>query len=383
MDGAVNLDVHTLAIIGLAVGFTIAMSFGLLGMALRGMAALPIWATAFLLLTLAGLAEGYDENGGFLSAIVGSALIAVANAAMLVGIAIHIGYRLPWHWPLLVIGVFMAIQVAFLLWPPPPDVEAVVFGVKSIVWDAWMIWLLVFRAPRELRTGCAFTALVFAIDALFYVARGAVSLHPEMDSHALLAVVLTTSNYIFGILCTFLLSTGFTLMLAQRLTHDLRMAAEIDGLTGLLNRSALIRESSRRLGAARGHSHAALLFDLDNFKAVNDCWGHAGGDAVLKHFADTIRSAGIPGHALFSRYGGEEFLLLIPGTSANAATLLAEALRTRIEKAPAPYSGDWIAFTTSVGVCSSAETEVHHLIQAADEALYRAKHGGRNRVEVA
>jgi diguanylate cyclase (GGDEF)-like protein len=383
VDGAVNLDVHTLGIIGLAVGFTIAMSFGLLGMALRGMAALPIWATAFLLLTLAGLAEGYDENGGFLSAIVGSALIAVANAAMLVGIAIHIGYRLRWQGPLMVIGVFMAIQVAFLLWPPPPDVEAVVFGVKRIVWDAWMIWLLLFRAPRELRTGCAFTALVFAIDAFFYVARGAISLHPEMDSHALLAVVLTTSNYIFGILCTFLLSTGFTLMLAQRLTHDLRMAAEIDGLTGLLNRSALIRESNRRLGAARGHSHAALLFDLDNFKAVNDCWGHAGGDAVLKHFADTIRAAGIPGHALFSRYGGEEFLLLIPGTSANAATLLAEALRTRVEKAPAPYSGDWIAFTTSVGVCSSAETEVHHLIQAADEALYRAKHGGRNRVEVA
>lgn len=121
MDGAGNLDVHTLGIIGLAVGFTIAMSFGLLGMALRGMAALPIWATAFLLLTLAGLAEGYDENGGFLSAIVGSALIAVANAAMLVGIAIHIGYRLRWHLPLIVIGVFMAIQVAFLLWPPPPD----------------------------------------------------------------------------------------------------------------------------------------------------------------------------------------------------------------------------------------------------------------------
>lgn len=260
------------------------------------------------------------------------------------------------------------------------------FGVKSIVWDAWMIWLLLFRAPRELCTGCAFTALVFAIDAFFYVVRGAISLHPEMDSHALLAMVLTTSNYIFGILCTFLLSTGFTLMLAQRLTYDLRTAAEINGLTRLLNRSALIRESNRRLCAAWEHSHAALLFDLDNFKAVNDCWGHAGGDAVLKHLkhlADTIRAAGIPGHALSSRYGGEESLLLIPGTSANAATLLAEALRTRVEKAPTPYSGDWIAFTTSVGVCSSAETEVHHPMQAADEALYRAKHGGRNRAVLA
>ena len=133
MDGTANLDVHTLGIIGLAVGATIALSFTLLSMVLRGMLALHIWAGAFWLLTLAGLAEGYDENGTFLSAIVGSVLIAAANGAMLGGIAVHIKYPLRWRWPALLIAAFLAIQVAFFIAPPPQAVEATVFGVKSII----------------------------------------------------------------------------------------------------------------------------------------------------------------------------------------------------------------------------------------------------------
>lgn len=382
MDGVTGLDVHTLGVIGLAVGVTIALSFTLLSMVLRGMLALHIWAAAFWLLTAAGLAGGYDEKATFLSAIVGSALIAMANGAMLAGIAIHIGYPLRWRWPVLLIVFFLVIQAWFLAEPPSQAMEAAVFSGKSIVWDSWMVWLLL-RAPRELKTSAAFTAMIFVIDMCFYLARGAVWLHPELDSHALLASALTMSNYLFGILCTFLLSTGFTLMLAQRLVHDLRQAAEVDGLTGLLNRTAVVKESYRQLASARGRPNAALLFDLDNFKAINDRWGHAGGDAVLKHFAEVIRSGDLPEHALFSRYGGEEFLLLIPGTSPRSAAKLAEALRVRVAGAPAPFAGIEIPFTTSVGVSAMSDAEFHSLIQAADEALYRAKNAGRNRVEVA
>src|SRR6202012_5839434 len=157
------------------------------------------------------LAEGYDENGTFLSAIVGIILITTANGAMLGGIAIHIKYPLRWRWPALLIGVFLAVQVAFFFAPPPQAVEATVFGVKSIIWGIWMTRLPLFRSPRELKTGCAFPALVFVIDTLFYVARAAISLPPEIASHQMLSSILTTSNYLFGILCTFLLSTGFTL----------------------------------------------------------------------------------------------------------------------------------------------------------------------------
>ena len=379
MDGVTGLDVHTLGIIGLAVGIAIALSFSLMSLVLRGMAALHVWAAAFWLLTFAGLAQGYDENGSFLSAIIGSVLIALANAAMLVGIAMHLGHPLRWRWPALVIALFLLIQIGFMVWPPSQPLESAVFGLKSIFWDGWMVFFLL-RAPRELKAGSLFTALVFVIDALFYVARGLVSLHPEMESPEL-ASLLTTSNYLFGILCTFLLSTGFTLMLSQRLVHDLRVAANVDGLTGLLNRTALLKAAAPVLQANREHTHAVLLFDLDHFKAINDRWGHAGGDAVLQHFTRTLREGGIPARALLSRYGGEEFLLLAPCTSANVAVTLAESLRALVERSPAHYAGEPIMFTTSVGVATGTGTHIQRLIDTADAALYQAKRTGRDRVE--
>lgn len=379
MDGVTGLDVHTLGIIGLAVGVAIALSFSLMSLVLRGMPALHVWAAAFWLLTFAGLAEGYDENGSFLSAIIGSALIALANAAMLVGIAIHVRRPLPWRWPGLLIATFLLIQIAFMAWPPSQPLESTVFGLKSIIWDAWMVYLLL-RAPRELRAGSTFTAAVFVIDAMFYVIRGLISLHPEIDSPEL-ASLLTTSNYLFGILCTFLLSTGFTLMLSQRLVYDLRVAADVDGLTGLLNRTALLKAAAPILQAHRDPTHAVLLFDLDHFKSINDRWGHAGGDAVLKHFARTLEKGGLPPRALLSRYGGEEFLLLAPCTSANVAVSLAETLRALVECSPAQFDGEPIIFTTSVGVATGTGAHIQRLIDTADAALYQAKRTGRDRVE--
>ncbi|UPG88564.1 GGDEF domain-containing protein [Luteibacter aegosomaticola] len=379
MDGVTGLDVHTLGIIGLAVGIAIALSFSLMSLVLRGMPALHVWAAAFWLLTFAGLAEGYEENGSFLSAIIGSALIALANAAMLVGIAIHLRRPLRWLWPVLVIALFLMIQVAFLAWPPSQPLESAVFGLKSVLWDGWMIFFLL-RAPRELRAGSVFTALVFMIDILFYVARGFISLHPEIESPEL-SSLLTTSNYLFGILCTFLLSTGFTLMLSQRLVYDLRVAADVDGLTGLLNRTALLKGAAPMLQANRELTHAVLLFDLDHFKTINDRWGHAAGDAVLKHFAQTLRLSGLPPRALLSRYGGEEFLLFLPCTSVSVAVGVAESLRALIESSPATYGGEPILFTTSVGVATGTGAHIQRLIDTADTALYQAKRTGRDRVE--
>lgn len=134
-----HLDLFTLGVMGLAVGATISLSFTLLGLVLRGMPALRIWAAAFWIITLAGLAQGLDERDTFLSAIVGNALIAIANAAMLMGIAVHVRYPLRWRWPLLLSAAFLGLQVLFLLVPPSQSLEAIVFGAKSVVWDTWMI----------------------------------------------------------------------------------------------------------------------------------------------------------------------------------------------------------------------------------------------------
>ena len=378
-----HLDLFTLGVMGLAVGATISLSFTLLGLVLRGMPALRIWAAAFWIITLAGLAQGLDERDTFLSAIVGNALIAVANAAMLMGIAVHVRYPLPWRWPLLLSGAFLALQVLFLLVPPSQVLEAMVFGAKSVVWDAWMIWVLLRRSPRDLRVSCMFTALVFAADAAFYLLRSAVMVAPGTASQVLLATQLVTANYLFAIICTFLVSTGFTLLLAERLTLDLRTMARTDGLTGLRNRNAVIEDGRRAVEAcrARGQTSSVLLLDLDRFKAINDNWGHHAGDDVLRHFVKIVRVVQLPEGALLGRYGGEEFLLVLPGIDAAQAIVAAEGVRSRLAAAPAQHGGEQIGVTTSVGVAGAADMDFDALITAADAALYRAKHHGRNRVE--
>jgi diguanylate cyclase (GGDEF)-like protein len=127
---------------------------------------------------------------------------------------------------------------------------------------------------------------------------------------------------------------------------------------------------------------SVLAFDLDKFKSVNDTYGHAGGDAVLKLFAnvarETLRATDIVG-----RLGGEEFVALLPSTATEAA-VAAERVRAALATASVVHEERRIAVTVSIGVASGAPTtEIETLIARADGVLYRAKENGRNRVEIA
>jgi diguanylate cyclase (GGDEF)-like protein len=377
-----HFDLFTLGVIGAAIGIAISISFTLLGLVLRGLPALRIWASAFWVLTAAALAQGLNENGSLLSAIAGGGMIALANGLMLMGIAIHLRYPLRWRWPMTVVCLFVANQVSVYLSPPSQAVSELMFGAYSVFWDVWMIWVLLWRSPREMRNTCGFTALIFAIDAVFYLLRSVIVLFPELLARTPLDDLLTTWNYLFGILSSFLLSTGFTLMLAERLTLDLRRLARTDGLTGLLNRSALIEAGRRLVEAcrARGHACCVLMFDLDNFKTINDSWGHAAGDAVLNHFVEVIRGVGLERDALFARYGGEEFVLVLPAVEPMRAGALAERMRAAVAAKPAVFDDLVIHITTSVGGAAGANENFEHMVSAADLALYRAKNLGRNQV---
>jgi diguanylate cyclase (GGDEF)-like protein len=377
-----HFDLFTLGVIGAAIGIAISVSFTLLGLVLRGLPALRIWASAFWVLTIAALAQGLNENGSLLSTVAGGGLIALANALMLMGIAIHLRYPLRWRWPMAVVGLFVANQLHAYLLPPSQTASALMFGAYSVVWDVWMVWVLLWRSPRDMRNTCSFTALIFIIDAVFYLLRSVVVLFPHLLAHTRLDELLTTWNYLFGILSSFLLSTGFTLMLAERLTLDLRRLARTDGLTGLLNRSALIEAGARLVEACRvrGQACSVLMFDLDNFKKINDSWGHAAGDAVLSHFVEVIRSMGLTNNTLFARYGGEEFVLLLPAIEPAQAGALAERMRAAVAAKPAMFDGRPINITTSVGGAAATDANFERLVSAADAALYRAKHLGRNQV---
>jgi len=169
--------------------------------------------------------------------------------------------------------------------------------------------------------------------------------------------------------------------------EELRFKATHDALTGVPNRATAIEaighERSRQI-RERG-SFGILLIDIDNFKRVNDTCGHLVGDVVLKTVAQQIVRCVRP-YDTVGRYGGEEFLVVIPLSDASHTMSIAERIRKRIESAPVSTDSGPIHVTISCGaaVChSDSPIEAQALLYLADEALYRAKAGGRNRCELA
>ena len=164
--------------------------------------------------------------------------------------------------------------------------------------------------------------------------------------------------------------------------------ATTDGLTGLLNRRAFDTALTEELGrTARNHSPISLvLLDVDRFKAYNDGYGHQAGDGKpLKGVARTLTLALLRPRDLGARYGGEEFAAILPDTDEASAYVVAERMRQSLVDAGLPHVvSEYGIITISVGVATYDSTEVkrsaNQLIGRADEALYLAKQGGRNRV---
>jgi two-component system, cell cycle response regulator len=166
----------------------------------------------------------------------------------------------------------------------------------------------------------------------------------------------------------------------------LRHQATRDALTGLLNRGLVLDGLARELHRAEREQKplSVVIADLDHFKRINDTHGHPAGDAVLRHAADRMRSA-LRGYDLVGRYGGEEFLVVLPGCDPERARQVAERLREAMAAEPMPTGNAEVHVTVSLGIaCATGEgVDSVALIQAADDALYRAKANGRNRAEMA
>ncbi|MDF3839826.1 GGDEF domain-containing protein [Cupriavidus basilensis] len=175
------------------------------------------------------------------------------------------------------------------------------------------------------------------------------------------------------------LSVAFMLVVTRRVHLELETLSRTDPLTQLLNRRALY--DAGKVELARMHDHGdemtLLLIDLDHFKRINDSLGHAEGDRVLTDFSAMLKRE-LPANAYPGRFGGEEFLVLLPHTGMGAALGLAERLRATSSR----YFGRRVAdLTISIGVACVDEADTR-LVATIGRALYRAKSSGRNRVEV-
>ena len=228
------------------------------------------------------------------------------------------------------------------------------------------------------RTAATVVPLVHA--TIFLIPLGMQALLPAAYASAWLTVfALETMLYAIG--------TAFIVLLMVK-DNDVdiyRSAASTDHLTGLLNRRAFL-ETAHMLctrQAGRGQPVTMMMFDLDHFKSINDRFGHAVGDEVLRVFANVARS-NMRGSDIVGRLGGEEFAVIV-AEPIEFAERIAERLRASFETAGITIADHTLGATVSIGVATSFEpvTDIAPLIGRADAALYDAKRQGRNRVQVA
>lgn len=166
----------------------------------------------------------------------------------------------------------------------------------------------------------------------------------------------------------------------RAVARELKRLSETDPLTGIMNRRRFFEQAGKRYAAKPDAALAVLVLDLDEFKSINDRFGHSAGDLVLQEFAR--RCAGVVGdQGLFARFGGEEFVVLLSDSPGRSAAEIAEAIRLAIADACFVLPSATLGVTVSGGLAYRGDSEdLSQTILRADEALYAAKHAGRNRV---
>ena len=263
------------------------------------------------------------------------------------------------------VALGLAILLGVLIGGP----GAIAFPVPALLWCA--------LAYRLFTT--AVVTLLLCMWTLIAIATGLIDLQLEATVQPVISLRMG-----MALLAVAPLTVASVNAARNHLLASLNHAADHDALTAVLNRSAFLRRGRQRLDQARGDGTpvAAMMLDIDHFKSVNDRHGHAAGDAVLAAFAQRVRTH-LREDGLFGRFGGEEFAVLLPGVDADAALAVGERLRHIASEAVLLDDGRALDVTVSVGVAVSSGSgldRLEDLLHQADNALYRAKAMGRNRV---
>ncbi len=247
-------------------------------------------------------------------------------------------------------------------------------GIALAAYDLWFIKSSHSQVHKAL-------SLAAGLLAAYYLGRWMVYAVEGPASHAFRTYFGPGPSALISMVLLVTVSFSMTALTSDQLIKGLRERATRDHLTGLLNRGAFLDLATTELDRlhSTGSGAAVVLADLDHFKAVNDEHGHGAGDVALRAFAEAC-VASVRSTDLIGRYGGEEFVLFLPGATQDRAEDIATEISHRMAAMPAP---DGVVFPTiSYGVTSSipASADLNFMIEVADAALYSAKAQGRNRI---
>ena len=285
------------------------------------------------------------------------------------------------HYPRL--AAMLTTMALLLIWPTliRDDYRLRIIVVSAVNTILFAACAMVIQRMKQRSLEELFTKIVFLFAASVSLLRCITAilqhdtLRPEADTSALQRLYMATFS--FSVLA---LSLGFMLMVNRKLRLKLERVALHDSLTGTYTRGAFFDLLDKEMARSHRSSEpvSLLMLDLDNFKAINDRYGHLGGDQVLVDFAQKVNRILRP-QDVFGRYGGEEFAVLLPNTSQEEACRVAERICLLSEQAD---SQDIPRYTVSIGMTTVRQQcpDINVFVRRADHALYDAKKLGKNRV---
>lgn len=385
------LDAYTLAVVSGIAAFFMAVTMAGIYLAGNREASIADWALAGLLFSIGHVFGNLAMSGTELMSerttiALGNTSILLGYGMILLGVQEHLG-KTRSTGPILALA---ALALAGgLFWPLMYANTGFRVGLLAMVYlvlgltSGVMLWRAGNQMLAAYRRAVAVVIVVNAIAMLarsFYIVLG----HGQSTGPG--AVNLMVPAFLSSMVFYMAINVSLALLLFRRKEEHLRHMARHDALTGLLNRYSLDEFAARELArVGRGdHDLSLVVLDLDNFKEVNDGHGHATGDRVLIEVARRIHEVVREGDFAF-RVGGEEFLILLPGADREVASRVAERLRLALVDQPFECAERRVTVSTSVGVVTfdPLRDDWESLLKRADQALYRAKDKGRNRVEIA
>lgn len=314
-----------------------------------------------------------------LTATLGNSLLLVSMGLYHFGSQRFYGEPTTWRaWAGFGLGITAVITLFLVVWPDY-RLRVLLFcfaGACVVAAHAWLLW------RKGQGFGARFTATVLTVYLAVLVARGASSLWLDTpDSHRLTPSTMQVIYFLANSFGVLFVTLGHVLMASERVRQEFEHLATHDSLTGALTRRATLRVLSHEADRWQryGQPFSVLLLDIDHFKRINDLHGHLTGDRVLMDVADTIQRV-LRTTDRLGRYGGEEFIVVLPETGLTEAIRAAERLRHALHARPA--TSERPLCTTSIGVATAADDpSLEALLARADTALYRAKSAGRNQVK--
>jgi len=377
-----GLDIRTLTIVTVAFALVCFLALLAIYTIYPKNKGLLVFTSGFLGFAIGFLLIGFRADIPlFLSVIIGNISIGLGTVVMGKGALQFLKSEFIFFRCSMVILILVACLLFYFLYVEPSvnaRIVSVSFGLAAILAICAMLMLTV---ESDVKVAQRVTVIPLVVVSLFFFIRGVLTIAEEEKLGFMQSGTLHQLSFFFFIFLMIFSILGMFLMTTSRLENRLKRKSLKDSLTGLYNRFAIDELVEKEVARCKRHntSLSIVLLDLDHFKSINDEFGHTVGDAVLHNLGKVLNKC-VRGTDIAIRYGGEEFLVVLPETDTSGALQFAAKIRKHLKDIPMSKNPR-LFVTASIGIAEfKADESFDQAVHEADSALYRSKENGRDTI---